>query len=109
MFIYMQYFKNENIMIESVLGVWHWTVPDRSRPLGGEADHTFGKHGVLGIFDNSFGLRTKEKQGLCVPFWNEAEERGPVASDSGGSGVLFTFWKSRRLETSGFQSQSSGR
>lgn len=63
-------------MIESILGVWHWTLLDRSRPLGGEAGHTFGQHGVLGIFDNSFGRRTEEKQGLCVPFWNGAEGAG---------------------------------
>lgn len=72
----MQYLKNENIVIETILGVWHWTLLDRSRPLGGETDHTFGQHGVLDIFDNSFGLRTEEKQGLCVPSWNGAEEGG---------------------------------
>lgn len=65
-------------MIESVLGVWHWTLPDRSRPLGGEAGYTFGQHGVLGIFDNSFDPRAEEKQGLCVPFWNGAEGGGQV-------------------------------
>lgn len=33
---------------------------------------------------------------------------GSVAYDSGGSGVLFTSWNIRRLETSGFQDQSFG-
>lgn len=31
-----------------------------------------------------------------------------MAYDSGGSGILFTYWKSRRLEISGFQDQSFG-
>lgn len=31
-----------------------------------------------------------------------------MAHDSGGSGILFSSWKIKRLETSGFQDQSFG-
>lgn len=40
--------KNEKVILESALGVWHGTLPDRSEPLGREAGHTFGHHGIFG-------------------------------------------------------------